>query len=105
MMFGEPLVHMSKHVAAGMIQLRWRMPGTQKYLELNRDVSEVMTLVGQSEESNGDYDIFYFEAKRLSLNTDYGLFFNARKRYRKSKELAKEALWLKQRSRTKNKNV
>lgn len=98
MIFSEPLVHITKHVAAGMIQLRWRMPGTQKYSELNEEIEIVMSLVHKESELKNEYGIFYFESKRVSLNTDYSLFFNARKKYKKSKELAQKAMQLKYRS-------
>ena len=96
-MFTVPVVHLTKHIAAGMIQLRWRLPGTQKYFEFDKEQDLMMSIVKNNVDLG--YDIFYFEAKRISLNTDYSLFFNARKKYKSSLSLSKDALNLKNRSK------
>ena len=95
LLVGEPLVHLSKHVTAGMIQLRWRLPGSQKYIELYDTKSPYVK--NSIEICFNKYDIFYFEAKRLSLNHDYAMAFNARKRSKRSKDIAKQGMMLRQR--------
>lgn len=102
LMNDEPLVHLAKHLSAGVIQLRWRLPGTQNYLELDSEVSPILSSLYEHKE--GEYNIFYFEAKRVSLNADYGVFFAARKRYKMARNMAQKGMQLKSRVEARIKN-
>lgn len=102
LMNSEPLVHLAKHLSAGVIQLRWRLPGTQKYLELDNELSPIFSTLYEHKE--GKYNIFYFEAKRVSLNADYGVFFAARKRYKMARNMAQAGMRLKHRVEAKIKD-